>query len=178
VIFCHVAITPAGDYATRRIAHREAHLARAVALRSRGYFLAGGPGPDGRSTDVLYRVPDLETLRRLVEEDPYFTGGVWTAYRPRPFSQFLEPWEQPPVVTDGSRQVTIVEGLTPDVDMASLALIEARGAGRMAFGGFFPSGETLAVMRTADPTEAAKWLDETGLWTAGTLTTRPWLYVL
>jgi hypothetical protein len=82
------------------------------------------------------------------------------------------------VVTDGSRQVTIVEGLTPDVDMASLALIEARGAGRMAFGGFFPSGETLAVMRTADPTEAAKWLDETGLWTAGTLTTRPWLYVL
>ena len=178
MIFCHVAVTPAEDYPTRRAAHRERHLARALDLRARGLMVAGGPAPDGRSTDVFYRVPDLGALKQLVEEDPYFTGGVWTAYDPRPFSHFLEPWDQVPLVTDGSRPAAIVEGHAPDVDMASFALIEARGAGRMAFGGFFGGGQTLAVMRAADPAEAVRWLDETGFWTPGTLTARPWLYVL
>jgi uncharacterized protein YciI len=178
VIFCHVAVTPAADYATRRTAHRERHLDRAVELRARGLMVAGGPSPDGRRTDVFYRLPDPGALKQLVEEDPYFAGGVWTAYEPRLFTQFLEPWEQPPLVTDGSRQLTIVEGHAPDADMASFALIEARGAGRLAFGGFFSGDQTLAVMRTADAAEAAEWLDETGFWTAGSLITRPWLYVL
>jgi uncharacterized protein YciI len=178
VIFCHVAVTPAEDYATRRAAYREHHLARALELRTRRLMVAGGPAPDGRRVDVFYRVPDLGSLKQLVEEDPYFTGGAWTAYEPRPFSHFLEPWDQPPIASDGSRPVAIVEGHTADVDMASFALIEARGAGRMAFGGFFPGGETLAVMRTADTAEAARWLEETGFWSPGPLTTRPWLYVL
>jgi uncharacterized protein YciI len=178
VIFCHVAVTPADDYPTRRAAYRERHLARALELRARRLMVAGGPAPDGRRVDLFYRIPDLGALKQLVEEDPYFAGGAWTAYDPRPFSHFLEPWDQPALVTDGSRTVAIVEGQTADVDMASFALIEARGAGRMAFGGFFSDGETLAVMRTADSAEAARWLDETGFWRAGTLTTRPWLYVL
>jgi uncharacterized protein YciI len=178
VIVCHVAVTGAEDYATRRIAHRERHLDRIVELRARGLVVAGGPSPDGRRADVFYRVPDLGALKQLVEEDPYFTGGVWTAYESRLFSQFLEPWEQPPLVTDGSRQLTIVEGHAPDVEMASFALIEARGAGRLAFGGFFSGHQALGVMRTADAAQARGWLDETGLWTAGSLTARPWLYVL
>jgi hypothetical protein len=113
-----------------------------------------------------------------VEEDPYMTGGVWASYTPRSFAQFLEPWELPPLVTDGSRRVMLVEGVAPDVEMASFALIEARGGGRMAFGGFFPGGETLAVMRGDD---AAKTLDElraTGFWDAASLRARPLLYAL
>jgi hypothetical protein len=81
-------------------------------------------------------------------------------------------------VTDGSRKVTLVEGVAPDVEMASFALIEARGGGRMAFGGFFPGGETLAVMRGDD---AAKTLDElraTGFWDEASLHARPLLHVL
>jgi uncharacterized protein YciI len=178
MIVYHVAITAAEDYPTRRGAHRKAHLERILALRAQGLVIGGGPAPDGRTADIFYRVLQPEDIRRLIEEDPYFTGGVWTAYQPRTFAQFLESWELPPLVTDGSRQVTLVEGKAPDVEMASFALIEARGAGRMAFGGFFPDGATLAVMRSADPGEAVAWLRETGFWEDGSLMGRPLLYVL
>ena len=39
--------------------------------------------------------------------------------------------------------------------MAQFALIEMRGAGRVAFGGFFEDGGTLAIVKTADADEAA-----------------------
>lgn len=178
MIFWHVAITNAGDYSARREAHRRAHLDRIVALRDAGVVIGGGPAPDGKTADLFYRADELDDITRLIEADPYFTGGVWTAYRPAAFTQFLEPWQLPPLVTDGSRVLTIVEGEAPDVDMASLALIEARGAGHMAFGGFFPGGRTLALMRSADPAQAMGWLAETGFWRAGSLTARPLVHVL
>ena len=178
MIVYHVAIRAAEDYPVRREAHRAAHLERILALRARGACLGGGPAPDGRTADLFYRTEQPDDLARLVEDDPYFTGGVWTAYHPRTFSQFLEPWELPPPVFDGSRLVTLVEGSTVDVEMASFALIEARGAGRMAFGGFFPDGQTLCLMRNADSAKAVAGLHETGLWTAGTLRGRPLLHVL
>jgi uncharacterized protein YciI len=178
MIVHHVAVSAAEDYLTRREAHRKAHLERIVALRGAGICLGGGPAPDGRTADLFYRVQQPGDVARLVEEDPYFTGRVWTAYGTRSFSQFLEPWEQPPVVTDGSRRATLVEGLVSDVEMASFALIEARGAGRMAFGGFFPDGQTLALMRISDPDEAVALLRETGFWKPETLSGRPLLHVL
>jgi uncharacterized protein len=178
VIVFHVAITTSGDYVQKREPHRKAHLERLAGLRARGLVVGGGPSPDGRGADVFYRVPQPDDLRVLVEEDPYFTGGAWSGYTPRSFAQFLEPWEQPPLVTDGSRPGLIVEGVAPDVEMASFALIEARGGGRMAFGGFFPGGETLAVMRGDDPAKALDELRATGFWKDGSLRARPWLYVL
>ncbi len=178
MIVYHVAVTTVADYAARREPHRGAHLDRLVALRERGLVVGGGPAPDGRTADLFYRVGQPADLARLVEEDPYFTGGAWTAYRSRTFSEFLEPWERPPVVTDGSRRACLVEGAAPDVEMASLALVEARGAGRLAFGGFFPGGETLAVMRLAEPSAAVDALAATGFWKPGTLRARPWLHVL
>lgn len=178
MIVYHVAVTAAEDYLQKREPVRQAHLDRIVTLRERGLVIGGGPAPDGGSADIFYRVDRPDGVRRLVEEDPYFTGGVWTAYAPRSFAQFLEPWELPPLVTDGSRAVTIVEGVTPDVEMASFALIEARGAGRMAFGGFFPGGETLALMHSADEAKALEELRATGLWDAASLRARPLLHVL
>jgi uncharacterized protein YciI len=178
VIVYHVAIRTADDYLARREPHRRAHLERLMGLRGHGLVVAGGPSPDGRSADVFYRVQQPDDLRRLVEEDPYFTGGAWSGYTPRSFAQFLEPWELPPLVTDGSRRVTLVEGVAPDVEMASFALIEARGGGRMAFGGFFPGGETLAVMRGDDPAKALDELRATGFWDEASLRARPLLYAL
>jgi uncharacterized protein YciI len=178
VIVYHVAVTTAEDYAARREPYRAAHLGRLSALRDHGLVVGGGPAPDGGRVDLFYRVGQPADLARLVEEDPYFTGRAWTAYQSRTFSEFLEPWERPPLVTDGSRQATLVEGTTAEVEMASFALIEARGNGRMAFGGFFPGGETLAVMRATDPAAAVGELAATGFWQAGTLRARPWLYVL
>jgi uncharacterized protein YciI len=178
VIVFHVAIQTGDDYLEKRAPHREAHLERLMALRARGLVIGGGPSPDGRRADVFYRVQQPEDLRRLVEEDPYFTGGVWPTYTERSFAQFLEPWELPTLVTDGSRPVTLVEGVTADVEMASFALIEARGGGRMAFGGFFPGGETLAVMRGADAEKALAELRDSGFWHDGTLRARTLLHVL
>src|SRR5262245_16428960 len=112
-----------------------------------------------------------------MEEDPYWTGGVWTRYTPRSFAQFVEPWETPPLVTDGSRTATIVEGPVADLDMAQFALIELRGSGRVAFGGFFEDGQTLALARTPDAEAALGWFRETGFWPAEGLTARPVLHV-
>jgi hypothetical protein len=178
VIVYHVAVQTADDYPARRAPYRAAHLDRVVALRERGLCVGAGPAPDGKSADLFYRVQQPEDIKRIVEEDPYFTGGAWTGYALRSFAQFLEPWERPPLVTDGSRRAMVVEAETADVEMASFALIEARGAGRMAFGGFFPGGQTLALMPVDDADAAVGVLAETGLWRAGTLRARPLLRVL
>jgi len=178
VIVSHVGITAADDYLERRAAHRDAHLSRIMELRRLGFVIGGGPSPDGKRADLVYRSPQAGDLKRLIEEDPYWMGGVWKAWQPRDFSEFLEPWEMPPLVVDGSRKVTIVEGLAPDVEMASFALIEARGAGRMAFGGFFPDGGTWALMRSTEPDKVLAELAETGFWKPGSLTARSLLYVL
>ena len=74
--------------------------------------------------------------------------------------------------------MTVVEGPTTDEDMAQFALIELRGAGRIAFGGFFDGGATLALARTEDAAESRGWFAESGFWDADRLTTRPLLYVL
>jgi len=178
VIVYHVAITTVDDYLTRREPHRRAHLERLQGLRAVGILIGGGPAPDGRGADIFYRLQQPGQLKPAMEEDPYWVGGVWTAYRPRSFSQFVEPWEMPPVVMDGSRKVTIVEGPTADHAMAQFALIELRGAGRVAFGGFFEDGGTLALARTADADEALRWFAETGFWKPDALAARPLLHVL
>jgi len=178
VIVYHVAITAAEDYRTRREAHRRAHLERLQGLRAAGIFIAGGPAPDGKSADLVYRLQQPWQLKHALEEDPYWTGGVWTHYAPRTFSQFVEPWEMVPVVTDGSRAVTIVEGHTADHDMAQLALVEMRGAGHVHLGGFFEDGNTLALARTAEAETARGWFRASGVWREETLRARPLLHVL
>jgi uncharacterized protein len=178
MIVFHAAITTADDYLSRREPYRKAHIERLLALRERGIVIGGGPAPDGRSADVFYRVQQEQQLKPLIEEDPYWTGGAWTSYQPRSFAQFVEPWELPPVVLDGSRRVVIVEGLAADHDMAQFALIELRGAGRLAFGGFFEGGRTLAVVRSEDAKVATGWLAETGFWDAARLKARLLLYAL
>ena len=178
MIFCHVSITTVDGYVTKREPYRRAHLDRLMALRSGGVVVGGGPSPDGATADIFYRGPSEPDVVRLVKEDPYNVGGVWASHRVAAFSHFLEPWELPPLVTDGSRVATIVEGWLSDVDMAALALVEARGGSRLAFGGFVPDGRSLTVMRSGDPIEAVRWLAETGFWKEESLTARSFLYVL
>ena len=178
MIVFHIAVTTIDDYVTRREAHRRAHIERLLGLRANGILVGGGPSPDGKTADMFYRLQQPTQLTPAIEDDPYWTGGVWTRYEPRSFSHFVEPREMVPLVLDGSRRVTVVEGPTADHDMAQFALIEMRGAGRVAFGGFFEGGGTLAVANTADPDEALRWFADTGFWTPGALRARPWLYVV
>lgn len=178
MIVYQIALTAADDYLTRREAHRRVHLERVQGLRAAGILIGGGPSADGKTADLIYRLQQPGQVKHAIEEDPYWLGGVWTAYTSRSFTQFVEPWEMVPVVLDGSRKVTIVEGPTAEHDMAQFALIEMRGAGRLHFGGFFDGGRTWAMMKTPDPAEALAWFEETGFWKPGALTTRPLLYVL
>ena len=178
MIVFHIGVTTVDDYAAKREPHRRAHIERLQGLRAAGILIAGGPAPDGRTADLVYRLQQPGQLKHAIEEDPYWTGGAWTKYEPRSFAQFVEPWEPPPVVLDGSRKTTIVEGPVGDHDMAQFALIEMRGAGRLAVGGFFEGGHTWALVRTEDAAEARCWFAETGFWKADALTTRPFLYVL
>lgn len=179
VIVAHVVVTTSADYVSRREAHRRAHVERLLEMRGRGVLVGGGPAPDGGAAEMFYRVARPEQLAPLVEEDPYYRAGAWTGYRSRSFAHFVDPWESPPVVLDGSRRATLVEGPASDPGMAQLALVELRGAGRLAFGGLLDeAGTTLAVLRTADPAEATGWLAESGAWPAAGLACRPWLYVL
>ena len=178
MIVYHIAVTTAEDYLTRREPHRRQHIERLQGLRAAGILIGGGPAPDGTGVDLVYRLQQPGQIKHAMEEDPYWTSGAWTAYEPRSFTQFVEPWEMVPVVLDGSRRVTIVEGATADHDMAQFSLIEMRGAGRLAFGGFFEGGGTFAVTNTANGVEALTWFVETGFWKPGGLTARPFLHVL
>ncbi len=178
MIVYRIGITTVEDYAAKREPHRRAHIERLQGLRAAGILLAGGPAPDGRSVDLVYRLQQPGQIKHAVEEDPYWLAGVWTGYEPSSFAQFVEPWEMIPVVLDGTRRATIVEGPVTQHDMAQFALIEMRGAGRLHLGGFFEGGQTWALMKTADGDEARGWFADTGFWKTDALTTRPLLHVL
>ncbi|MGH7319364.1 MAG: hypothetical protein ACRELA_07025 [Candidatus Rokuibacteriota bacterium] len=178
MIVVHVAIECSEDYLTRREPHRRAHIDRLVALRGARILVGGGPAPDGQTADLFYRLTSPDQLPSIIEEDPYYLAQAWIRYASRSFSQFVEPWELPPVVLDGSRRVTVVQGPADDPDMAQLALIELRGTGRLAFGGFLDGRDTLALLRSPDPVDATTWMAETTFWAADRLTARPLLHVL
>jgi len=178
MIVFHIAVTPVDDYAAKREPHRREHIARLQGLRAASILIGGGPSPDGTRVDLVYRLQQPWQVKPAMEEDPYWTGGAWTKYEPRSFSHFVEPWEQVPVVLDGSRVVTIVEGPVADLDMTQIALVEMRGAGKLAFGGILEDGQTFVVLKSADLEEAKSWLGEHGFWDTAALTARPFLWVL
>ena len=178
MIVYQMAITTVEDYVTRREPHRRQHIERLQGLRAAGICLGGGPSLDGRTVDIVYRLQQPWQIKHAIEEDPYWIAGAWTGYEPRSFTQFVEPWEMIPVVLDGSRRATVVEGPVDQHDMAQFALIEMRGAGRLHLGGFFADGGTWALMKTADAEQARGWFAETSFWQPDTLTVRSLLHVL
>ena len=82
MIFCHVAVTPTEDYATRRAAYREHHLARALELRSRGLMVAGGPAPAGQIFH-LARGSRETSLFASASSNRSFTGSQRSCFRSR-----------------------------------------------------------------------------------------------
>ena len=127
----HVAITTADEYLTRREPHRQASFEYLMGLRAHGMMIAAGPAPDGRCCDLFCRCSRARRHRKLVETSPLFVDGLWTGYTPRSFAQkFLEPWELPAPRPDETRlAATLVEGATPDAEMASFVFIRSGAPG-------------------------------------------------
>ena len=83
----------------RRMAAREQHLQRLVALRDAGRLLLAGPcpaidaedpGPAGFSGSlVVAEFGSLEEERAWAEADPYVEAGVYERVEVRPFRRVL-----------------------------------------------------------------------------------------
>ncbi len=68
------------DAVTTREPDRAAHLARLQVLKDEGKGVTIGPTKDVTKLFAILEVEGEEEARRLIEEDPYWTGGIWTAY--------------------------------------------------------------------------------------------------
>ena len=172
----HVRFTCAPDYNARRLPFRPAHLEQLARLRELTRVVAGGPEPDGTAAHIFYRAADQADLDRLLADNVFNRAGLFSAWHPRAFVQFIEPSEL--VALDSGIKAVIVEGpvAEPTAAMAGLATLQ-RG-GRIAFGGVLADGGALAVVRSPLPDEAAAWLRDAGGWEPAKLQARSWSQTL
>jgi hypothetical protein len=68
------------DVLARRAPYRQAHLDRLAQLKAAGSLVTLGPTKDLTRVFGIYEAEDEATVRRLIEEDPYWQHGVWTEY--------------------------------------------------------------------------------------------------
>ena len=73
----------------RRLKVREEHLKKISVLKQRGEFKCGGAilDDDGKmiGSMIVYDYPDRQSLDSSLENEPYFTEGVWEKIEIRPF---------------------------------------------------------------------------------------------
>jgi uncharacterized protein YciI len=87
------------DSLSKRLAAREAHLARLKDLVGAGRLLVAGPHPAIDAEDpgnagftgslVIVDFPSLEDAQRWADEDPYISAGVYEKVVVKPFKRVL-----------------------------------------------------------------------------------------
>jgi len=88
--FLLVALDGTDDEALdRRQKVREDHLKKISILKHRGEFKCGGAilDDDGKmiGSMIVYEFPDRQSLDASLQNEPYFTEGVWQKIEIRPF---------------------------------------------------------------------------------------------
>ncbi|MCZ6701034.1 MAG: YciI family protein [bacterium] len=68
------------DAVTKREPYRAEHLARLQTLKDEGKVVTIGPTKDVTKLIAILDVESEDEARRLIEEDPYWTGSIWTGY--------------------------------------------------------------------------------------------------
>ncbi|MFQ5893709.1 MAG: YciI family protein, partial [Nitrospinota bacterium] len=68
------------DAVAKREPYRAEHLSRLQALKDDGKVVTIGPTKDVTKLFGILEVASEAEARRLIEEDPYWTGGIWTSY--------------------------------------------------------------------------------------------------
>jgi uncharacterized protein YciI len=73
----------------RRMKVRQEHLEKIALMKKRGEFLLGGAILDENGkmigSMIVYEFPDLGSLERRLEDEPYLTHGVWKKVEIRPY---------------------------------------------------------------------------------------------
>jgi uncharacterized protein YciI len=172
----HVRFTCAPDYNARRLPFRPAHLAQLARLRELTRVVAGGPEPDGTAAHIFYRVADKADLDRVLADNVFNRAGLFSAWHARAFVQFLEPSDV--VAVDAGLKAVIVEGPVAEPAAVMAGLVALQRQSRIAFGGVLENGVVLAVVRSAQPDEAATWVRDAGGWEPAQLRARPWSQTL
>ncbi|MBD2327350.1 YciI family protein [Alkalinema sp. FACHB-956] len=73
----------------RRAPYREAHLAGLNQQKESGVLITLGPTQDLTQVFGIYDAPDEATVRQLIESDPYWQNGIWTAYEVKEWIQAI-----------------------------------------------------------------------------------------
>lgn len=68
------------DVLQRRTPYREAHLMGLSQQKQSGILITLGPTKDLTKVFGIYEAENEETVRQLVESDPYWQNGIWTDY--------------------------------------------------------------------------------------------------
>ena len=85
MIVYHIAVTAADDYLQAPYSPSPGAPRTTAGAAHGGNLRGGGPAPDGKTAELFYRLQQPWQVKNALEEDPYWTGGVWTAYTPRSF---------------------------------------------------------------------------------------------
>jgi hypothetical protein len=75
------------DFAQKRGAHREAHLAKVFEAHRRGELIHGGALGDPPNRALLvFRAEDRTTAERFANTDPYVTSGLVERWEVQPWT--------------------------------------------------------------------------------------------
>ncbi len=70
-----------------RKVHRPAHLERLKKLTDQGKIVIAGPFTNGAGSLILTRADSLEEAKKIANEDPYVTQGIFESVEVLPFRQ-------------------------------------------------------------------------------------------
>ncbi|MDY6899963.1 MAG: YciI family protein [Cyanobacteriota bacterium] len=71
----------------KRAPYRQDHLDGLKKQKEDGVLVTLGPTKDATKVFGIYETENEETVRKLVENDPYWKNGIWTEY-------FVKEWVQ------------------------------------------------------------------------------------
>ncbi len=73
----------------KRAPYRQAHLDGLAQQKASGVLMTIGPTQDLQQVFGLYEAESEAQVRQLVESDPYWLNGIWTAYEVKEWIQVL-----------------------------------------------------------------------------------------
>ncbi len=77
------------DVLEKRAPYRQDHLDGLAAQKESGVLITIGPTKDLTKVFAIYDADSEDTVRQLVENDPYWKNGIWTEYEIREWIQAI-----------------------------------------------------------------------------------------